>query len=86
MGGGTYRNVASMLADPAAASSSQQWASYVSHAHSKALSLHHSFTTQEQAIANLIAPRGNIISAVKNPAFVSQDLPPTLDLDVNSIA
>ena len=59
MGGRTNLSVAAMLVDPLAANKNQPWARFVCVAHVKALSLELSFTVDEHAIANLIAPRGN---------------------------
>ena len=46
------------------------------------MSLQQSFTVAEQHDANLIAPRGCIIASAGDPSSVSQDLGPTLQLEV----
>jgi hypothetical protein len=82
MGGTTNRRVAALLSDPLDVADSAPWVAFVTAAHTTALDLQLSFTDIEQNSANLIAPRGSIISSAGDPSSVSQDLSPTIQLDV----
>jgi len=82
MGGITNRSVAAQLVHPPLASHYSPWASFVNDAHSAALTLQLSFSDEEKHSMNLIAPRGCIITSAGDPSSVSQDLTPTLQLDV----
>jgi len=82
MGGTTNRKVASMLVNLVTASGTHQWAQYVYTAHVEVTVLYRSFTVDENAIASLVAPRGNVITSNGDPSSVAQDAPPTFHTDV----
>ena len=82
MGGETNRIVTSILANPVQASEAHQLVAFVCDAHHGAMYLQQSFTVDERTKANLVAPRGNIITTVGDPSSVAQYLPPTIHMDV----
>jgi hypothetical protein len=83
IGGTTNRSVAAQLANPPEVTNTAPCASFVNAAHNAALTLRQSFTYGEHHSANLIAPRGSIITSAGDPSSsVSHDLCPTLQLDV----
>ncbi len=82
IGGRTNRSVALMLATPTAFRGSQPWTNFVCTAHSEACVLEQSVTVAEHSTANLIAPRGNIITSVGDPSSIAQDLLPANCTDV----
>jgi hypothetical protein len=68
MGGSTNRAVAYMLLNHENVTDTQKWATCACDAHVEALGMRQSFTVDEHATARLLAPRGNIISTVKDPS------------------
>jgi len=70
------------MVNPMQAFATKQWVAFVCNAHDDALNLHQTFTVDEHANANLMAPRGNIIVAIDVPLLVAQDLLPTIHTDV----
>ena len=71
-----------MLVNPAAHCHSQPWANFVYNAHQEDRQHHQSFDASKHAAANLIAPRGNIITLVGDLGSIAQDLSPTILTEV----
>ena len=63
-----------MLINLAHATATQQWDAFVCNAHASALNLQQSFSVAEHANANLMVPRGNIITTASDTSYVAQDL------------
>jgi hypothetical protein len=71
MCGTTNRYVAAQLANPSEEANAAPWALFVNVAHTSAMTLQQSFTDGEQHSANLIAPRGSIITSAGDPSTIS---------------
>jgi len=82
MGGNTNRFVVMMMINPVHVAATQHWDAFVCNAHADALTLKHSFTVAEHTTANVMAPRGTIITTAGDPSAIAQDLPPTIHPDV----
>ena len=81
MGFGINLVLASHLAQPQVAQAMHQWAWNLAVSFGEAKVLEGSFTQSEHDLANLLLPRGNIITEAGDHDSVNQDLPDTIDCD-----
>ena len=82
MGFGINLVLASHLAQPHVAQATYQWAWHLAVSFGEAKVLEGSFTQSEHDLANLLLPRGNIITEAGDFDSVNQDLPDTIDCEV----